>query len=274
MKIPHHPGGEAILYQVLGTDISRELLLTHADLSNEDITFKNILPENQRTPWACPSNSNCFKTEEISDAPLPLKKSGNNGGKHGDEIDQELGMSRSKSTLTPARARDSGLLTLINRQDSIRPFTEMDQKQIIRSRLFHVHSRLAKDRLQSLVIGRLSVNKDIIINDIPGDKSKHENTPLSPYNYNEYRRYVITRRVVASGTENSQKPYYIIRLAALHPEIFSKYSNVPVYFLPGEYVEICVRIEGQWITRPYTPLAGSIISRFEILVKTYSGGAM
>ncbi|KAJ3324605.1 hypothetical protein HDV06_006498 [Boothiomyces sp. JEL0866] len=144
-------------------------------------------------------------------------------------------------------------------------FDEVDWKYIKRSRRTHIHSRLAIETLASLMIGRMTpkVQSNISV------ETAITNTGR-PFDIHEYRRYALTKIVNVSGPTANEEVVRL-RFCLLYP--FDIRDNQPLHFLPGQSIEIQTRINGNRISRYYTPICGNM-NAFEILVKVKTQGEM
>ncbi|KAL7753892.1 DOMON domain-containing protein frrs1L [Sorochytrium milnesiophthora] len=130
--------------------------------------------------------------------------------------------------------------------------TANDWKFIIATRHLHFHSRQAIAKLQTLVVGRLE----------PSQRQK--------YQQEEYRRYALTakHRISPDGV---LPLVYKVRFCLLYPN--ETYPEEPLFFLPGQAVQIQLRTKRKIVTRYYTPLNGNMTA-FEVIVKCLHKGAM
>ena len=143
--------------------------------------------------------------------------------------------------------------------------TSKDWKVILRARRTHVHSRLALQRLASLVVGEME-------NTAAAASSASSDTLLErAFDAFEYRKYALTSSVVESAPNASRKVVRL-RFCLLYP--FDSRGGQPEFFQPGQAVEIQVRTSsGERISRYYTPVSGDM-SGFEVLIRFQNGGKM
>ncbi|KAJ3270255.1 Nitric oxide synthase, brain [Terramyces sp. JEL0728] len=125
------------------------------------------------------------------------------------------------------------------------PLTVSDINNIYKCRRTHVHSIYAQSKMSGMVLGELASASE---GELFFDKY-------------EYQRYALTKKNVENGIAS-------IRFCKLYPcDIRSAEPDI----LPGQYMEIQLRILGQRITRYYTPYKGTLDS-FEIIVKLVPEG--
>ncbi|KAJ3268585.1 hypothetical protein HK104_005333, partial [Borealophlyctis nickersoniae] len=133
--------------------------------------------------------------------------------------------------------------------------TEEDWKRMLRARRTHVHTKLAIQRLAQLLVGELRP------------------PPFSaPVNFdpNEFRRYAITEKKLLTPL-TTRTPVYSLRFCLLYPHATpGPFPSI----LPGQCVEIQIRIDGEWISRYYTPVRGADMGCFEVDVKATVPGRM
>ena len=160
-----------------------------------------------------------------------------------------------ESTIVPRRPRESAI-ELFQSQFNQSQLTEEDWKKILRSRRTHVHTRLAIQKLASLLIGELP-------------PPSYQITPADAFDANEFRRFAITQKTLLTAN-NIRTPVYSLRLCHIYPHTT---VGTPPAILPGQSIEIQARIDGEWVSRYYTPLAGDM-NAFEISVKVVPDGLM
>ncbi|KAJ3272619.1 hypothetical protein HDV01_005366 [Terramyces sp. JEL0728] len=144
-------------------------------------------------------------------------------------------------------------------------FNEQDWTYIQRARRTHVHTRLAVQKLASLCVGE--IRQDYT----PYSASENQGNQIGrPFDPSEYRRYALTK-VSNETPQGAQKGYFRFRFCILFP--YDIRDNQPINFLPGQAIEIQVRINGERISRFYTPISGDL-NAFEVLIKIEPNGAM
>ncbi|KAJ3281592.1 S-methyl-5-thioribose-1-phosphate isomerase [Borealophlyctis nickersoniae] len=135
--------------------------------------------------------------------------------------------------------------------------TDDDWKKILRARRTNVHTRLAIQKLSQLLIGEI----------LPVAGSSGP----PPYDPTEYRRYTMTNKTSLTPPQ-SRTPTYSLRFAALYPHTSATTPAPPI--LPGQCIELQARIDGELVSRYYTPVRGSTMTCFEIDVKATLNGKM
>ncbi|KAJ3259948.1 hypothetical protein HK103_001458 [Boothiomyces macroporosus] len=144
-------------------------------------------------------------------------------------------------------------------------FDEVDWKYIKRSRRTHIHSRLAIETLASLMVGRMTPK----LQSNASVETAITNTGRT-FEVHEYRRYALTKIAKVPGSTTNEEVVRL-RFCLLYP--FDIRDSQPLHFLPGQSIEIQTRVNGNRISRYYTPISGNM-NAFEILVKVKPGGAM
>ncbi|KAJ3046225.1 hypothetical protein HDV00_000037 [Rhizophlyctis rosea] len=216
--IKSHPGGQIILYAVAGTDISNDYF-HEAGFDASEFTPKKAIPQQKNN-----------RTLDVKNV-------------------------HRESSIVPKRPRDSAI-ELFQSQFTQSQLTEEDWKKILRSRRTHVHSRLAIQKLASLLIGELP-------------PPAYELAPSDEFDPQEYRRYTITVKTLLT-TNAIRTPVYSLRLCHIYPHTA---VGTPPPILPGQSIEVQARIDGEWVSRYYTPVSGDM-SAFEIDVKVIPDGLM
>jgi hypothetical protein len=234
--IGSHPGGQIILHNVNGTDISN------------DYFHEAGFDADEFTPTANP----------------PPKRSHENGV-------VVVGLSRADILLAKRSSFDSLSAKGLNMlNDRIAPhFDQQDWACIQRARRTHVHTRLALQKLASLVVGRIQTGSGYQrVSSSQFTLNSNSDVNFTP---DEYRRYAITKKEVESNPD-ATKPFVKFKFCLLYP--YDIRQDQPGVFVPGQAVEIQVRLSnGTRISRYYTPISGDMTS-FEILVKIQPTGSM
>ncbi|RIB17167.1 hypothetical protein C2G38_1453679 [Gigaspora rosea] len=142
----------------------------------------------------------------------------------------------------------------------------------------HTHSKLATQKLASMVIGKIErVEKDYIserfsmaasldsqINSLSNDG----NELLSNIDHIKFHRYKLTSKAMVNV--NDKIP--VMRFT--FTKIYQCKNDNAEKFYPGNYVELFAKIKGQMITRQYCPLEGKFSKSFSIYVKIYPNGLL
>jgi NAD(P)H-flavin reductase len=132
----------------------------------------------------------------------------------------------------------------------------------LKARRTNTHSKLALQRLSSLLIGEIVPSSTTIT--IPNNEGK-----LTQFDPMEYRRYALTNIQLVSV--QSAQPVYRLRFCSLFPTDSRTHQQIIV--LPGQYYEIMCRVRNEYVTRYYTPIRNTPIS-FEIIVKLRPQGKL
>lgn len=131
-------------------------------------------------------------------------------------------------------------------------FSKQEWKLIQLARKTHVHSKLAIQRLSQLTIAEMVTTSD--------------ERMFDPY---EFRRYALTEIEVLK--EEDTEAVSIFRFCLLYP--YDTRENEPTIFLPGQHIEILMKIDGEWVLRKYTPTSGNLTS-IEVIIKKVPYGKM
>ncbi|KAJ2999586.1 hypothetical protein HDV02_002551 [Globomyces sp. JEL0801] len=230
--ISSHPGGRIILLSVTGTDISEDYF-----------------------------NNAGFDAEHFVPRPdIPLKR---NGSLTKNEAPTNE-LSASDMRALKRKSLDSlNSLRLSEGSKDMTSYSQDDWMYIQRSRRLHVHTRMAIERLSSMLVGKLV---DISQDSSSMVSSSRTETDSLNFNIFEFRRYALTRISQVSDSLTVR-----LRFCLLYP--YNERLGQPNIFLPGQCVEIQGLIGSERITRYYTPILGSMGS-FEILVKIKPKGKM
>jgi hypothetical protein len=233
--IGSHPGGQIILHNVNGTDISNDYF-----------------------------HEAGFDAEEFTPSALPPPKRLHDGVAVAGLSRADV-LSAKRSSLDSFSYRGVGALN-----DRITPnFDQQDWSCIQRARRTHVHTKLALQKLATLVVGKLRTDSGYRS---PSTSVNTLNTTSDiSFSPHEYRRYAMTRKEMESS-QGATKPFVKFRFCLLYP--YDIRQDQPSAFIPGQAVEIQVRLsDGTRVSRYYTPISGDM-TNFEILVKIQPTGPM
>ncbi|CAG8548792.1 12902_t:CDS:10 [Cetraspora pellucida] len=233
-----HPGGSQILLRVIGTDITSDFYNTH---KNDEIVEDIDSPEALLIPKDVPSgtHSSAFTKyiSHLQGTPAPQKR------------------------LSAAKFIDN-----INTKFYLR--TPLAQ---------HTHSRFATQKMATLVIGKLDDKISEKGGLAPSDGSIYQNPAndfvgidralASTPKINKFHRYKLTNKQMV----NANVKYPVMRFTFSIVHQGEKDVSIEK-FLPGHYVEVQSRVNGQIVIRSYTPLEGSLSKSFSIYVKIYPKG--
>ncbi|KAI8822203.1 uncharacterized protein EV422DRAFT_566639 [Fimicolochytrium jonesii] len=135
--------------------------------------------------------------------------------------------------------------------------TQADWTKITRARRPHVHTKLAIMRLAHLLVGELT----------PAASSPDDPGSLYHFDPYEYRRYALTsKELLTDPTQNCAHQIYRLRFCLLYP--FEPRTAAPDEILPGQCIELQVRVNGVPMARYYSPVTGTL-SALEVWVKAY-----
>ncbi|KNC97817.1 uncharacterized protein SPPG_06812 [Spizellomyces punctatus DAOM BR117] len=265
--LAHHPGGRLILDTVNGTDIT-------IDFFNESDFDGNLGLQ------ATSGRSN-DQEKEFRVLPNALVRNGTPNGDHEayDESDSVIKVNpllhKPFTTSGPIVHHELSVETLrTNSEEKSEeesehwippPDIKADEwKAVRRARWTHAHSKYAAEKLIGFIIGEISCPK------VPSKfyDSADGSRSFDPY---EYRRYAMVHKQLVTS-KSAKRAVYRVKFALLYP-FQGLRENEPTSFLPGQCVEIADRIQGQIVTRFYTPVSGSP-SCFEVLIKVYPEGLM
>jgi hypothetical protein len=144
-------------------------------------------------------------------------------------------------------------------------FTDKDWVLIQRARRTHIHSRSAIQRLSTLIVGEIKATSRFNVH--TSSMTLSEGADFDAF---EYRRYALT--MMDDLKVNDGQSFAKFHFCLLYP--YDSRISEPKSFLPGQHIEISCRIQGEIVTRKYTPSYGNMKS-FDIIVKKpASGGRM
>ncbi|KAI9208491.1 uncharacterized protein BJ171DRAFT_489068 [Polychytrium aggregatum] len=221
-----HPGGQVILYSCAGTDITNDYF-----------------------------HDAGFDAEEFVPRPTPTAAN---------TLRRRRNLSRFDQTFSsPKPAELSRKPTVSPPVDNLRfPYlSQQEIENVIRARRTHVHTRLAIERLSSLLIGQIVTD--------PGLSSPNDEPLFDPA---EFRRYALVQSIRETQPSSAAQPYYRLKFALLYPHD-TRYRE-PKMLLPGHVVELQLRIRGRLVSRYFTPIEGSLMSAIEIIVRLNPKGEM
>ncbi|CAG8559649.1 8208_t:CDS:2 [Cetraspora pellucida] len=113
----------------------------------------------------------------------------------------------------------------------------------------HAHSRFAIQKMTSMVIGK--------VNEKMSEKGKNI----------KFHRYRLTsKKMINANVEYPVMKFTFSNIHQVNKDIYSE------KFLPGHYIEVQSRVNGQIVIRSYIPLEGSLSKSFTIYVKIYPMG--
>ncbi|KAJ3118735.1 hypothetical protein HDU96_009324 [Phlyctochytrium bullatum] len=228
-----HPGGQIILYSVAGTDITNDYF-HEAGFDAEAFVPSNALPAlRERRRSALPRSEGPIVAPGQALPPPPSYTV------------------QSAWSTTP----------------SFPSLTEAEWRQVVKARRPHVHSRLAIEKLSTLLVGELVGDNGFPLFVEGGQGGQAGLTMFSP---DEYRRYAIVETVIESGAGTNQAVFRV-KFCTLYPH--DTRLNEPKVFIPGQCVEIQARVNNKYVSRYFTPISGNPAC-FEVLIKLEPQGAL
>ncbi|KAJ3407769.1 hypothetical protein HDV05_005309 [Chytridiales sp. JEL 0842] len=234
--IDSHPGGQVVLYGVAGTDITNDYF---HEAGFDASSFVKRPPKIERAHRDYVAKNSLQK------------------GATTDTLNPES----TQQTLPLHTGPAPSISTSSSLASNFPNLSELEWKQLVKARRTHVHSRLAIEKLSELMVGFIEGSEDQPSDDTFGG-------PLfTPF---EYRRYALVDSQLSSGA-GTNTPVYRQKFCILYPH--DTRSNEPTHFLPGQCVEIQCRVKGRFISRYYTPVAGTPAC-FEIEIKLRPKGAL
>ncbi|KAJ3162661.1 S-methyl-5-thioribose-1-phosphate isomerase [Geranomyces michiganensis] len=224
-----HPGGQQILLNVAGTDVTSDYF-NEAGYDAAEFTPPPIFPEQDS------------RRQAVS-------------------LFHDLSDQKASSQISLACESFTNEASLV--------LTQTDWYRITRARRTHVHTKLAIMRLAHLLVGELIPNQQqrrdskaetIVSNDSPTTSSptSHKFDPF------EYRRYALTQKELLTDGSAASTPIWRLRFCLLYP--YEGRDGQPMDFLPGQCVEFQARVNGVPAARYYTPVSGNITA-FDVWVK-------
>ncbi|KAG0343866.1 hypothetical protein BG004_004924 [Podila humilis] len=146
---------------------------------------------------------------------------------------------------------------------------EDDAAQASRALATHTHTARAIQRLARYCIG-------MIDNDNSSVGALRRKTSLKPDPAKKiFKRYILSSKTTLTSQTTSRP----VRRFTFRPctgldkkPKRTKRNNPKKMFAPGEYIEIQCTVDGQVLTRSYTPIEGNMDEEFAIYVKIYSDG--
>ncbi|KAI8801948.1 hypothetical protein BJ742DRAFT_835062 [Cladochytrium replicatum] len=261
--IHSHPGGTIILNSVCGTDITNDYFHDAGFDASEHVPKNAIKHVARSRPMLQPNQGAAQIAQTSPDA-------------YGAE-----------------RATHWKAVQAAANAEYLQYFSDTDLHHIQRSRRPHVHTRVAIERLSSLLVGE--IERPPAPGRLPGSPSSRS----SPYNsYQtisggqnaaplldpyEYRRYALTEKVLISGhtagdtrkagSDSKECPTYKLRFCLLYPftpsgetsaaEAEQQRADMMKPFIPGECIELQIRSGGPASRASYMAGGGKkVVSRY------------
>ncbi|KAJ2993900.1 hypothetical protein HDV02_002020 [Globomyces sp. JEL0801] len=156
----------------------------------------------------------------------------------------------------------SQVLSTINGNNYISSsMTKSDVLAIQQSRRNNVHSRNAIKKLSGYAIGKLE----------NGQSSSSTVDETSHFNPNQYRRYALTKMEILSQPQEP-KLVLLMKFCLMYPN--NNHNDQPNQFLPGQCMEIQIRLEsGEIVERYLTPINGNLTA-FELMIRVQHNGKL
>ncbi|TPX31603.1 hypothetical protein SmJEL517_g05128 [Synchytrium microbalum] len=232
-----HPGGQSILEQVAGTDISLDFWTSAGYDATEFIPrLDRIDPRAHR--------------------PLPAPP-----------ITSTTGSSNDQS---PTMAE------VANNPAALSSLTKKDWEKILSSRKTHIHTRLAINRLSQMIVGELSVSSPQQVMVPPSPYKAFSPYEFLRYSVTSIIRIVATAPASSSPKTDvgpviieDRDTWYRVRLARVYP--FDRRDAEPKELIAGSRMQLQFIVPGsgeasQRVTRWLVPIKGDLTA-FEVLIK-------
>ncbi|CAG8491021.1 13221_t:CDS:10, partial [Gigaspora margarita] len=137
----------------------------------------------------------------------------------------------------------------------------------------HAHSRFAIQKTATMVIGKVNEKVSEKSLFIPGDGSVYQNIERKSVEVDtksiKFHRYKLTSKKIVNASV--KYPVMSFTFSKVHQDGKDVYTGK---FLPGHYIEVQSRVNGQIVIRSYTPLEGSLSKSFIIYAKIYPRGLL
>ncbi|KAJ3306089.1 hypothetical protein HDU76_004907, partial [Blyttiomyces sp. JEL0837] len=255
-----HPGGSIVLQQVAGTDVTND----YFNESGYDASA--FVPKQALSRTLGMSNAHRHLPTVVEPV-NPQERSV-----------ESLNLQSQSHPLQPPIRKESKPPSLISsfRAAELLLISENEWKLLVKARRTNVHSKLAIEKLSSLMVGEISQEEREQTNLLGGgfrflggddDENGGSGIEFSPM---EYRRYALIDTQLVSEV-NCQNPVYKQKFCILYP--FDTRKNEPTEFLPGQCIEIQMKVKNTIISRYYTPQSGSPTC-FEVHVKLVRQGQL
>ncbi|KAI9208634.1 uncharacterized protein BJ171DRAFT_489558 [Polychytrium aggregatum] len=216
-----HPGGQLVLQSVAGTDITNDYF-HEAGFDTETFIANNAIVDR--------AMSNITRS-----LPSELRRDFVQNPALQSSIMRERIISYRPSVMSVSH---------------MQMLTEAEYHSVFRARRPHVHTRLAIQKLSSMLVATVK-NSDYEVS--------NRDLAQDPY---EYRRYAVVSNLCET-TLTTGEPVFRMKFSQLYP-LYSRFREAEP-FLPGQTVEIQIRIDGRPQTCSFAPVNGNT-SVFEILV--------
>ncbi|KAJ3106904.1 hypothetical protein HDU97_005391 [Phlyctochytrium planicorne] len=237
-----HPGGQIILHSVAGTDITNDYF--HEAGFDAEAFVPTTAAE-----------------KKARNLPTTGRPSTASRGAHGPNGAHPNAAGFAPRAPPPEYAQNVN--TPARSTSNFPSLSEQEWRHVVKARRPHVHSRLAIEKLSTLLVGELVGRED-------GRSLFVEQAGAAMFSEMEYRRFAIVESCLASGN-GAARGVYRIKFCILYPH--DTRVNEPKVFLPGQCVEVQLRVNNKYVSRYLTPISGSP-SCFEVLVRLEPKGGL
>ncbi|KAG0347682.1 hypothetical protein BG005_011946 [Podila minutissima] len=143
-----------------------------------------------------------------------------------------------------------------------------DDTQMTRALATHGHSARAIQRLARYCIGVIDVNNSSVV------ALRRQLTTKPDPSRKIFKRYMLTSKTTLTSALTSRpvRRFTFKPCTALGKAKKPRRNSANKMFMPGDFIEIQCAVEGQVLTRSYTPIEGNMDEEFAIYVKIYSDG--
>ncbi|KAF9214796.1 hypothetical protein BGZ59_002935 [Podila verticillata] len=143
-----------------------------------------------------------------------------------------------------------------------------DETQMTRALATHAHSARAIQRLARYCIGVIDVDNS------SGVALRRQLTTKPDPSRKIFKRYMLTSKTTLTSALASRpvRRFTFKPCTALGKHKKTKRNSAKKMFMPGDFIEIQCAVEGQVLTRSYTPIEGNMDEEFAIYVKIYPDG--
>ncbi|KAG0033746.1 hypothetical protein BGZ82_005992 [Podila clonocystis] len=216
-------------------------------------------------------------SQAIDELPEDIELGGkNNEDDDGDVIDSPPSVREKKSLLERLFAWFEGLSHVVDRYNikshggavNFGNGDGDDDTQMMRALATHGHSARAIQRLARYCIGVIDVDNSSTV------ALRRQLTTKPDPSHKIFKRYMLTSKTTLTSplTSRPVRRFTFKPCTALNKAKKMKRNSAKKMFMPGDFIEIQCAVEGQVLTRSYTPIEGNMDEEFAIYVKIYSEG--
>lgn len=143
-----------------------------------------------------------------------------------------------------------------------------DDTQMTRALTTHAHSARAIQRLARYCIGVIDVNNSSTM------ALRRKLTTKPDPSRKIFKRYMLTSKTTLTSNLASRpvRRFTFKPCTAVGKSNKTRRNSAKKMFMPGDFIEIQCAVEGQVLTRSYTPIEGNMDEEFAIYVKIYPDG--